>query len=264
VPAGTSGFAATIRDAYAVDGPAVVLGRGVHEGAVARDAVVQIPLAMMNRHGLVAGATGTGKTKTLQVMAEQLSAAGVPVFVADVKGDVSGLAAPGEAGGGAEKRMADLGLGFDPASFPLTPLALGGIGTGVPVRTTVSDFGPQLLAKVLDANQTQESSLALVFHYADAKGLPLLDLADLRALLTFLEGDEGEAELKGIGGLSKATVGVLLRSLVSCRPVAVTSSSVSPSSTSPTCCAWPTTGAASSRASSWRPCRTSRSCSRPR
>jgi DNA helicase HerA-like ATPase len=215
VPAGTSGFAATIRDAYAVDGPAVVLGRGVHEGAVARDAVVQIPLAMMNRHGLVAGATGTGKTKTLQVMAEQLSAAGVPVFVADVKGDVSGLAAPGEAGGGAEKRMADLGLGFDPASFPLTPLALGGIGTGVPVRTTVSDFGPQLLAKVLDANQTQESSLALVFHYADAKGLPLLDLADLRALLTYLEGDEGEAELKGIGGLSKATVGVLLRSLVS-------------------------------------------------
>jgi uncharacterized protein len=211
----SAGFAATIRDAYAVDGPAIVLGRGVHDGAVAHEAAVQIPLAMMNRHGLVAGATGTGKTKTLQVMAEQLSAAGVPVFVADVKGDVSGLAAPGEAGGGAEKRMADLGLAFDPASFPVTPLALGGIGPGVPVRTTVSDFGPQLLAKVLGANETQESSLALVFHYADAKGLPLLDLADLRALLTFLDGDAGKAELGGIGGLSKATVGVLLRSLVS-------------------------------------------------
>jgi DNA helicase HerA-like ATPase len=212
-PAGD--FATTISDAYAVDGPAIVLGRGVHDGAVSGEAVVQIPLAMMNRHGLVAGATGTGKTKTLQVMAEQLSAAGVPVFVADVKGDVSGLAAPGEAGGGAEKRMADLGLAFDPASFPVTPLALGGIGPGVPVRTTVSDFGPQLLAKVLDANETQESSLALVFHYADAKGLPLLDLADLRALLTFLDGDAGKAELEGIGGLSKATVGVLLRALVS-------------------------------------------------
>jgi DNA helicase HerA-like ATPase len=207
-------FATAIRDAYAVDGPAIELGRGVHEGAVSPEAVVRVPLAMMNRHGLVAGATGTGKTKTLQVMAEQLSAAGVPVFVADVKGDVSGLAAPGEAGGGAEKRMKDLGLAFDPQSFPVTPLALGGIGPGVPVRTTVSDFGPQLLAKVLDANETQESSLALVFHYADAKGLPLLDLADLRALLTFLDGDEGKAELEGIGGLSKATVGVLLRSLV--------------------------------------------------
>jgi uncharacterized protein len=211
----SAGFGASIRDAYAVDGPAIVLGRGVHEGSVAPEAIVQVPLAMMNRHGLVAGATGTGKTKTLQLLAEQLSAAGVPVFVADVKGDVSGLAAPGEAGGGAEQRMADLGLAFDPASFPVTPLALGGIGPGVPVRTTVSDFGPQLLAKVLDANETQESSLALVFHYADAKGLPLLDLADLRALLTFLDGEDGKGELQGIGGLSKATVGVLLRSLVS-------------------------------------------------
>ena len=180
---------------------------------MSHEAAVQIPLAMMNRHGLVAGATGTGKTKTLQVMAEQLSAAGVPVFVADVKGDVSELAAPGEAGGGAEKRMADLGLKFDPASFPVT-LALGGIGPGVPVRTTVSDFGPQLLAKVLDAPRDAESSLALVFHYADAKGLALLDLADLRALLTFLDSDDRKAELQGIGGLSKATVGVLLRSLV--------------------------------------------------
>jgi DNA double-strand break repair helicase HerA and related ATPase len=209
-----SDFAATIGAAYGTSGPALDVGRGVHEGAMVPEAVVRLPLSMMNRHGLVAGATGTGKTKTLQAMAEQLSAAGVPVFIADVKGDVSGLAAPGEAGGPAEKRMADLGLSFQPASFPVEFLALGGIGPGVPVRATVSDFGPQLLARVLEANETQEQSLALVFHYADAKGLPLLDLSDLRALLTFLSSDDGKAELEGIGGLSSATVGVLLRALV--------------------------------------------------
>ena len=138
----------------------------------------------------------------------------MPVLVADVKGDVSGLAAPGEPGGGAEKRAAELGLPFEPAAFPVEPLSLGGIGPGVPVRATVSDFGPQLLGKVLGANETQEQASQLVFHYADTKGLPLLDLADLRALLTFLDSDAGKAELEGIGGLSGATVGVLLRALV--------------------------------------------------
>src|SRR3954462_12161324 len=207
-------FAKTISGAYASTGPAIQLGRGVHDGKLFQDAVVQVPLKMMNRHGLIAGATGTGKTKTLQGMAEQLSAAGVPVFVADVKGDVSGLAAPGEAGGPAEKRMKDIGLPFDPKSFPVECPSPGGIGAGVPVRATLSDFGPQLLAKILDANETQEQSLGLVFHYADSKGLPLLDLSDLRALLTFLESDEGKGELQGIGGLSSATVGVLLRAMV--------------------------------------------------
>jgi DNA helicase HerA-like ATPase len=209
-----SDFAATIGAAYGMSGPALDLGRGMHEGAMHPEAVVRLPLSMMNRHGLVAGATGTGKTKTLQSMAEQLSAAGVPVFIADVKGDVSGLAAPGEPGGPAQKRMTDLGLSFQPASFPVEFLSLGGIGPGVPVRATVSDFGPQLLARVLEANETQEQSLALVFHYADAKGLPLLDLSDLRSLLTFLSSDDGKSELAGIGGLSSATVGVLLRALV--------------------------------------------------
>ena len=209
-----AGFGAAIAAAYATEGAALELGRGVHDGAVVPEATVRVPLATLNRHGLIAGATGTGKTKTLQVLAEQLSAAGVPVFVADVKGDASGLAAAGAAGGPAEKRMTDLGLPFAPQAFPVELLSLGGIGPGVPVRATVSDFGPQLLAKVLGANETQESSLGLVFHYADAKGLPLLDLADLRALLTFLDSDAGKPELEGIGGLSGQTVGVLLRSLV--------------------------------------------------
>ena len=139
----------------------------MHEGELHQDAVVRIPLAMMNRHGLIAGATGTGKTRTLQLLAEALSAAGVPVFAADVKGDLSGLSQPGEAGKAAEKRKAELGLPFAPTGFPVEYLALGGIGAGVPVRATVSDFGPQLLGKVLGANKTQEQSLALVFHYAD-------------------------------------------------------------------------------------------------
>ncbi len=207
-------FAETIARAYATEGAALELGQGVHDGALAHDALVRLPLRMTNRHGLIAGATGTGKTRTLQLLAEQLSAAGVPVFLADVKGDVSGIADPGDPSSPAGKRAADLAIPFAPAGFPTEYLALGGIGPGIPVRATVSDFGPQLLAKILDANDTQEQSLGLVFRYADEKKLPLLDLADLRALLTFLDSDEGKTELEGIGGLASQTVGVLLRALV--------------------------------------------------
>ncbi|CAN5284108.1 DUF853 family protein [soil metagenome] len=213
-PASTTDFATAIGDAYATGGAAIELGLGKHEGALAPEAGVRVPLRMMNRHGLIAGATGTGKTRTLQVIAEQLSAAGVAVFAADVKGDVSGIALPGSDDGPARKRARELGIEWAPTGFPVEYLSLGGIGPGVPVRATVSDFGPLLLAKVLDSNQTQEQSLSLAFHYADQKGLPLLDLSDLRALLTFLDSDGGKEQLKGIGGLSPATVGVLLRSLV--------------------------------------------------
>src|SRR4051794_18930593 len=206
-------FGAAIAQAYTFEGPALDLGRGIHEGAVVPEAVVRVPLSMVNRHGLIAGAAGTGKTKTLQLLAEQLSAAGVPVFAADVKGDVSGLAAPGEADGPGAKRDAELGIDFKPESYPVEFLSLGGIGAGIPVRATVSDFGPQLLAKVLGSNDTQEQSLSLVFRFADEHGLPLLDLADLRALLQHLDSDEGKAELEGLGGVSKQTIGVLLRAL---------------------------------------------------
>src|SRR3712207_396703 len=186
----------------------------MHGGVPHAGAQVRVPLAMLNRHGLIAGATGTGKTKTLQLMAEQLSAAGVPVFVADVKGDVSGLASPGDPAGPAAQRNQELGLPYEPSAFPVEFLSLGGIGPGVPVRAAVSDFGPQLLAKVLQANETQEQSLALLFRFADERALPRVDLSDLRALLTHLGSKEGKAELEGLGGVSKATVGVLLRSLV--------------------------------------------------
>ncbi len=208
-------FGAAIAAAYATKGAAVELGTAKLGDALLPGAAVRLPLATMNRHGLIAGATGTGKTRTLQLIAEQLSAAGVAVFTADVKGDLSGLALPGSDDGPAKKRAAELGQQFTPTGFPVEYLSLGGIGPGVPVRATVSDFGPLLLAKILGANATQEQSLALVFHYADEKGLPLLDLSDLRALLTFLDSEAGREELKGIGGVSTQTVGVLLRQLVS-------------------------------------------------
>jgi hypothetical protein len=208
-------FAKTVAEGYAVKGAALDLGRGVHEGKLAPEAIVQLPLKTMNRHGLIAGATGTGKTRTLQLLAEQLSQQGVPVFAADYKGDLSGLREPGAAAGPATDRMQELGLPYEPTGFPVEFLAIGGIGAGVPVRATVTDFGPQLLAKVLGANETQEGSLALLFRFADERGLPLVDLEDLRAVLTYLDSDAGKADLKELGGVSGATIGVLLRSLVS-------------------------------------------------
>ena len=188
-PPDAATFGSAIAAAYATRGSAVELGTGMLAGALVPDAAVRLPLASMNRHGLIAGATGTGKTRTLQLIAEQLSAAGVAVFTADVKGDVSGMALPGSDDGPAKKRANELGLPFAPTGFPVEYLSLGGIGPGVPVRATVSDFGPLLLAKILGSNATQEQSLALVFHYADEKGLPLLDLSDLRSLLTFLDSE---------------------------------------------------------------------------
>ncbi len=207
-------FTARINAAYATEGDAVDLGRGMLGGSTFPEAAVKVPVAMCNRHGLIAGATGTGKTKTLQLMAEQLSALGVPVFVSDVKGDLTGLSRPGEPGARIDQRVSEMGIEWSPAGFPVTFLSLGGLGPGVPVRSTISAFGPQLLAKVIGANETQASSLILVFRYADEKGLALLDLDDLREVLKFLSSDEGKPELEGIGGLSTATAGVLLRKIV--------------------------------------------------
>ncbi|WP_025158817.1 helicase HerA-like domain-containing protein [Leifsonia aquatica] len=204
---------AAVRDGYAFDAPALELGALVN-GSPLADVPVRIPLAMTNRHGLVAGATGTGKTKTLQVLAEQLAAAGVPVFAADIKGDLSGISVPGESSDKLLERTRGIGQDWTPRAATTEFFSLGGVGRGVPIRATVAGFGPLLLSKVLGLNDTQESSLGLVFHYADQAGLPLLDLADLRAVLTYLTSDDGKAELSGLGGLSSATVGVILRELI--------------------------------------------------
>lgn len=209
-----SDFAAGIRNGYTFDEPAIELGVLVEGEAPQPEVGVRIPLSMLNRHGLVAGATGTGKTKTLQLLTEQISAAGVPVFAADIKGDLSGLAAPGEDNEKLRQRTEKMGQDWQPRGCPVEFHALGGNGHGVPVRATVHALGPILLSKVLGLNAVQESSLGLVFHFADQRGLPLLDLADLRAVLTYLTSDEGKGELKTLGGLSASTVGVILRSLI--------------------------------------------------
>ena len=203
---------AAARAAYPQSGPRLVLGACVHEGVVHPEPVISIALPMMNRHGLIAGATGTGKTKTLQLVAEQLSAAGVPVFLADVKGDLSGIATPGEANARVTQRATETGWAWKATGFPVEFLSLTG-KYGAQLRATVSSFGPLLLAKVLGLNDTQASVLALVFKYCDDKGLLLLDLSDLRAVLQHLTG-EGAQDLAAYGGMSKATVGVLLREMV--------------------------------------------------
>lgn len=205
--------AAEISAGYAFTGAALDLGALLWDGTCHPDAQIRIPLSMLNRHGLVAGATGTGKTKTLQLIAEQLSANGVPVFLADIKGDVSGISAPGVEGEKVRGRAGEVGQEWAAKGFPCEFCGLGGIGAGIPVRATVTSFGPVLLSKVLQLNQTQEQSLGLIFHYADSKGLELVDLKDLRAVVAFLVSDTGKPELKGIGGLSTVTAGVILRAI---------------------------------------------------
>jgi DNA helicase HerA-like ATPase len=197
---------------YGFAGPSVGLGRPyLDPAAPLTDVEVRIPLALLNRHGLIAGATGTGKTKTLQLLAEQISAAGTPVFAADMKGDLAGLGAPGDPDPRVDARAAQLAHAWTPAAAPVELLSLTGAG-GVPVRASVARFGPTLLAKVLGLNETQESTLALVFRYCDDRGLALLEIEDLRAVLAHLAGP-GKAELRALGGVSTATVGVIQRRL---------------------------------------------------
>jgi DNA helicase HerA-like ATPase len=184
----------------------------VQNGECHPEPLIRIPVAMMNRHGLIAGATGTGKTKTLQLMAEQLSAAGVPTFLADVKGDLSGIAVPGEPNDKVARRAKDIGLPWQPRRAPVEYLSLSG-KRGAQLRATVSSFGPLLLSKVLGLNDTQSGVLMMVFKFCDDQHLPLLDFADLRAVLQHLSG-AGAPSLEGYGGMSKATVGVLLRDMI--------------------------------------------------
>ncbi len=191
----------------------ITLGAVVHSGQCAPEPLVALPLAMATRHGLIAGATGTGKTKTLQLMAEQFSAAGVPVFMADLKGDLSGVAVAGEASERVNQRAKDTGWTWKGAPRPVEFLSLTG-ARGAQLRASVSSFGPLLLSKVLGLNDTQTSVLTLVFKYCDDQKLPLIDFADLRAVLQYLTSDAGAGELVAYGGMSKATVGVLLREMV--------------------------------------------------
>jgi DNA helicase HerA-like ATPase len=205
-------FDETYRAAYGFDAPSIDIGHILRDGKPAGDLPIHVPLRMMNRHGMIAGSTGTGKTRTLQLLAEGLSRAGVPVFLADVKGDLAGMSLPGEASERLIARAASVGRTHTPEAFPVEFFSLTG-NRGTQVRATVSSFGPVLLGKVLDLTDVQQSVLAMVFKYCDDRRMPLLDFDDLRDVLNYLATD-GKEELKNYGGMSAATVGVLVRKMV--------------------------------------------------
>ena len=219
-----AGYTAQVRSGYSFSSPTLPVGTYLDtlsggEPAAVKGLSVGIPLGLLNRHALVAGATGTGKTRTLQLLAEGLSTAGVPVFLADVKGDLTGLAEAGASNDKIASRIASTGQDWKGQSFPIELFNLGGSDSGAgisgtPIRTTVTEFGPILLSRVLGLNDTQASALQLVFHWADSQGLALLDLKDLRAVVDYLTNtDAGKEELKTIGGVSAATAGVILREI---------------------------------------------------
>ncbi|WP_439583088.1 helicase HerA-like domain-containing protein [Dyadobacter bucti] len=207
-------FVAAIQKSYHTDKPVIHLGSGILDGEIISDAKVNLPLRMMNRHGLVAGATGSGKTRTLQVLAEQLSAAGVPVFMSDIKGDLSGIAQPGKTTAVLEERSQILGTVFEPKGFPVELYSLSG-QKGAQMRATILEFGPILLSKIFELNDTQAGVLAILFKYADDKELPMVDMNDLKKVLNYLSEGPGAAEIKAdYGSISTSTAGTILRKIV--------------------------------------------------
>ncbi|MFC6269107.1 helicase HerA-like domain-containing protein [Frigoriflavimonas asaccharolytica] len=200
---------------YTPKGEFITLGKGMFNGEIVTEVDVTIPLKTINRHGLIAGATGTGKTKTLQVFAEQLSHHGIPSLVLDVKGDFSGIAEAGSENAIIEERYGKTGFSYEPQPFPVELMTISG-EKGVQLRATVTEFGPLLLSKILDLNDTQSSIMSIVFKYSDDKGLPLIDLEDLKKLLQYVtDNDQGKADLKSnYGSISSASLGAILRSIV--------------------------------------------------
>lgn len=206
-------FSSDINNGYACSGDSIILGSAILDGQPVAGAQVKIPLRTMNRHGLIAGATGTGKTKTLQVISEQLSERGVPVLLMDVKGDLSGIAKPGEAKPFITDRHAKINLPFSPKGFPVELMSLSQ-QEGVRLRATVSEFGPVLLSRILDLNDTQEGVLAVIFKFCDDNKLGLLDLKDLKKVLQYVT-EEGKAEIeKNYGKISTATTGIITRKVL--------------------------------------------------
>lgn len=200
-------------DAYAVKGECIVLGAGMLNKQVVPEVQVQLPLSTLNRHGLIAGATGTGKTKTLQFLTEQLSQKGISSMVLDIKGDLSGLGAPGTLSDKIQERHNLIGIPWEPVTNHVEFLTISS-QQGLRMRATVSEFGPVLLSRILTLNETQESVLSLAIKYADDHGLLLLDLEDLKALLQHING-KGKVEVqKYFGSVSSATIGILFRKMI--------------------------------------------------
>lgn len=216
-------FIEELSSRYHTHGEALVLGKGMLDGEVIPEVEVAIPLKTMNRHGLIAGATGTGKTKTLQVLAEQLSHKGIPTLVMDIKGDLSGLAVEGSQNKFIQERYQKTQWKYCPQAFPVELMTLSA-EKGLRLRATLTEFGPLLLAKILRLNETQTSILSIVFKYADDKYLPLIDLDDLKKVLQYVSEDpEGKKEFSDqYGSIAPASLGAMLRAIVALEQQGVT------------------------------------------
>ncbi len=206
-------FSAAVKDGYTFKGESFKIGGAVLDGKVVPGTDVFIPLKTMNRHGLIAGATGTGKTKTLQMLSEGLSDASVPVLLMDIKGDLSGIAAAGTLNDKIKDRCQLLNINYSPAAYPAELLTLSN-QKGTRLRATVSEFGPVLLSKILGLNDTQGGFVSMIFKFCDDTKLPLLDLKDFIKVLQYVS-DEGKAELeKTYGKISTTSTGTILRKVI--------------------------------------------------
>ena len=206
-------FIQVVKTGYTFKGDSVKIGAGMLDGEVVSEAGIYLPLKTLNRHGLIAGATGTGKTKTLQMISEFLSDASVPVLLMDIKGDLSGIAAMGAANDKVNSRYQLLQMPYSPALFAAELLTISG-EKGVKLRATVSEFGPVLLSKILTLNDTQGGVVSMIFKYCDDNKLPLLNLKDFIKVLQFI-GAEGKAEIeKTYGKISTTSTGTILRKVI--------------------------------------------------
>jgi len=206
-------FIEQIKSGYTFKGEFIQLGAAIFNGEVLAECAINLPLKTLNRHGLIAGATGTGKTKTLQTIAEGLSDASVPVLLMDIKGDLSGIAAQGAVNDKITERYQKIGLNYNPQSYPVELLSLSK-QKGVKLKATVSEFGPILLSKILDLNETQAGFVAMIFKFCDDAQLPLLDLKDFIKVLQYIS-NEGKAEIeKDYGKISTTSTGTILRKII--------------------------------------------------
>ena len=206
-------FLSEITEAYTFKGDSIILGSPKLDGEVLTNTFVKVPLKTLNRHGLIAGATGTGKTKTLQIIIEQLSAKGIPSLVMDIKGDLSGVAVPGENNPKIEERHHHIGIPFTASGSPVEFLSLSN-DAGARLRATVTEFGPVLFSKILELNETQASVISLIFKFCDDNQLPLLDLDDIKKALNFIT-NEGKEQIEAeYGAISTASVGTILRKVI--------------------------------------------------
>ncbi len=206
-------FITTVRDSYQFKGESILIGSAVFKDDYKTNTQIKLPLKTFNRHGLIAGATGTGKTKSLQIITESLSNAGVPVLVMDIKGDLSGLGAAGTTNKIIESRSKLIGMEWEGRTFPLEFLSISD-EPGVKMRATISEYGPVLLSKILGLNDNQSGVLSMLFKFCDDRHLPLLDLKDLKSVINFVQNEGKDEFLKEYGFVHSSSAGTIMRNII--------------------------------------------------